>query len=523
MSAADVEELSVASQKAASAAVTTGVNMDQLAAQIATIETVTREAPENIGNGLKTLYARFSDIKMGETLEDGVDLGKVTSTLEKVGVQVINADGNMREVGNIMEDLMDVWGQLDLTQRNAIGQTLAGKFQYTRFSALMNRSDLYKDYLAASEGETGTATMDMMQEVFEESMQGRLNKLRSAVEGIFTNAFNTDDFYAMIDAVTKLVEVFDDLIQSIGGGKNALMGFGAIATKVFSNQIAQGVGNFIQNRQTNELAKSNIDFAINDAKNRVRGAGVLNTDSVFMNEMDANIAQAQQYIGTMSQEQLDNFTQDARDYSQAATEATIAQKEFNENLNAGETIIKAAGVTLGKNTSINERYQEVKRKFNEAQADGVPYIAQEDEMYQALEHDLQKLANTVVQLADEVGRGLITEENITEANEKWKTSATQLGQVIDELTASEMFNKEQTEQLATIKAHLTRIVNGEYKSLQELEAALAEDGMTLQSFARYTKEAGLAGENFIKNLERSKSAMESTAAQTEVLGKKITG
>ena len=82
--------------------------MDQLAAQIATIETVTREAPENIGNGLKTLYARFSDIQMGKTLEDGVDLGKVTSILQAVGVQVLNAEGNMREVGDIMEDLMDV-------------------------------------------------------------------------------------------------------------------------------------------------------------------------------------------------------------------------------------------------------------------------------------------------------------------------------------------------------------------------------------------------------------------------------
>lgn len=82
--------------------------MDQLAAQIATIETVTREAPENIGNGLKTLYARFSDIQMGGTLEDGVDLGKVTSTLQAVGVQVLDAEGKMRKVGDIMEDLMDV-------------------------------------------------------------------------------------------------------------------------------------------------------------------------------------------------------------------------------------------------------------------------------------------------------------------------------------------------------------------------------------------------------------------------------
>lgn len=49
VSAADVKELATASQKAASTANTVGVNMDQLAAQIATIESVTREAPENIG------------------------------------------------------------------------------------------------------------------------------------------------------------------------------------------------------------------------------------------------------------------------------------------------------------------------------------------------------------------------------------------------------------------------------------------------------------------------------------------
>jgi TP901 family phage tail tape measure protein len=108
VSAADVEELSVASQKAASVATTVGVDMDQLAATIATIETVTREAPENIGNGLKTIYSRLSDIKMGETLEDGVNLGQITSALAQVGVNVLDETGKMRDIGIVMEDLMGV-------------------------------------------------------------------------------------------------------------------------------------------------------------------------------------------------------------------------------------------------------------------------------------------------------------------------------------------------------------------------------------------------------------------------------
>jgi TP901 family phage tail tape measure protein len=87
---------------------TVGVSGEQLAAQIATIESVTREAPEQIGNGLKTLYARFSDISGGGTDEDGVDLGKVTSQLDAIGVQVLDQFGNIRDVGDIMEDLMVV-------------------------------------------------------------------------------------------------------------------------------------------------------------------------------------------------------------------------------------------------------------------------------------------------------------------------------------------------------------------------------------------------------------------------------
>ena len=58
VSAADVEELAKASQKAASVAATTGVDLDQLNAQIATIESVTREAPEQIGNGLRIIIYR---------------------------------------------------------------------------------------------------------------------------------------------------------------------------------------------------------------------------------------------------------------------------------------------------------------------------------------------------------------------------------------------------------------------------------------------------------------------------------
>ena len=255
VSAADVQELATASQKAASTANTVGVNMDQLAAQIATIESVTREAPENIGNGLKTIYARFSDIAMGDTLDDGVNLGTVTGTLEKVGVSVLGSDGKMRQVGAIMEDLMKVWSNIDSTQKNAIATTLAGKYQLARFEALMNRSDMYNEYKSASQNADGT--LDVMNEKYVNSIEGRMNKLQATFEETIGKFFETDDFYGFIDGLTTVIDLFNDLTDAIGGGATALTGLGAILTKTFSGSIANSIGNFVSNRRRESLKKSN--------------------------------------------------------------------------------------------------------------------------------------------------------------------------------------------------------------------------------------------------------------------------
>lgn len=268
VSAADVEELATAVQKAASTANTTGVTLDQLNAQIATIESVTREAPENIGNALKTIYSRFADISMGNTLEDGVNLGNIAETLEKVGVEVLNDEGRMNNVGDIMEQLMEVWSTLDQTQQNAISTVIAGRYQLSRFQALMNRSDLYQDYLGASQNAEGTA--DQMQEIYADSMEGRLNQLQATAEGIFNDIFNTDDFYGMIDALTTVLDLTNQWVNAIGGGGVALQGLGAIATRVFSDNIAQSLSRFTQNRDTARQQQQNKDNALN----QLRQAGI---------------------------------------------------------------------------------------------------------------------------------------------------------------------------------------------------------------------------------------------------------
>lgn len=329
VSAADVAELAQASQKAASTANTVGVSMDQLNGQIAAIESVTREAPEQIGNGLKTLYARFSDLEAGETLEDGISLGKVTAQLEKYGVQVLDGEGQMRGVGDIMEDLMEVWSSLDQTQKAAVAQTVAGKYQLSRFEALMNRSDLYEEYKGASE--TADGTLDQMNEEFVDSLEGRMNKIQASFEGIFNSLFQTDDIYPFLDALNAALELVDNFVQSIGGGGQVLLGFGNIATKVFSKQLAENIANTYQAYTDNKAVKANSKMA----KSNLESLGLKDVENQYNKPIVDFATTGMKYSNIMSDNQKKNFNENL--------EKTV--KLNNEVLESEAKIKEAAAAT----------------------------------------------------------------------------------------------------------------------------------------------------------------------------------
>jgi TP901 family phage tail tape measure protein len=114
-SASDMSELATAMSKSASVANNMGVTIDQLAAQIATITQVTRQAPETTGNALKTIYARINDIKAG-TDDAEVSLGNYTGEMAKLGINVLDANGELRDTGDVMTEIGEKWGSMTREQ-----------------------------------------------------------------------------------------------------------------------------------------------------------------------------------------------------------------------------------------------------------------------------------------------------------------------------------------------------------------------------------------------------------------------
>ena len=273
---------------------------------------------------------------MGKTLDDGIDLGKVTSTLEKIGVQVLDGDGRMRGVGNIMEDLMKVWDSIDATQKAAIGQTLAGKFQLTRFEALMNRSDLYNQYKAGSENASGT--LDVMNEKYVDSLQGKLNKLQTTFEGIINSLGNSSDFYGFIDGLSTALDLMQKLIDSIGGGSAALTLFGATASRVFNKQIAHGLTAMAQNFSLGQIKENNAKVR----KEKLNAMGYQKIDDKSLDPLKNMIDVGTNYQSVMSNEQQTQYNKLLVDTSHAINGVTDAEAKLREAVNETNMAIGAA-------------------------------------------------------------------------------------------------------------------------------------------------------------------------------------
>ena len=253
--ASDLNELSTGMSKVASAAASAGVDIDQLNATLATVISVTREAPETIGTAFRSIYARLGDLSLDGEDEFGVSLGTVSGQLEELGIQILDEQGQMREMGNIVEDVAAKWQTWTQAQRQAAAVAMAGKQQYSRLIALFDNWDMYTD--ALNESQTAMGTLNEQQDIYMDSVEAHLQKLSTEAERTYDILFDTDAVNSMADALTGLLSVFNSFLSGFGGGLQSIGTLGSILANVFNKQIAGGISQMITNRDKMQKNLSN--------------------------------------------------------------------------------------------------------------------------------------------------------------------------------------------------------------------------------------------------------------------------
>ena len=252
-SASNLAELATAMSKVASVANNMGVDMDQLTAQISTIIATTRQAPETVGNALKTIYARINDIKTGSD-EAEISLGNYTGKMASLGINVLDATGHLRDTGEVMEEIGEKWGTMGREQQIYLAQTMAGQRQMNNLVALFDNWTQYSDMLNVSLNAQGA--LDEKNNRYLESTQAHLNELKSTYQDLYTTLIDSNEINAGIDTIRNLVQVLDNFLEGFGGGIKSVTAFGSIVAFVFRDQIGQAIGQFQVNSQ---IAQQNLD------------------------------------------------------------------------------------------------------------------------------------------------------------------------------------------------------------------------------------------------------------------------
>ena len=205
-SAASIDELSTAFGKAASMANQAGISMDNYLAYISTMVEVTREAPENIGTSLKTIIARFQQIKEAGTSEDGdINVNQVETALKSVGVALRDDNNQLRDLEDVLAELGPLWNNLDRNTQAYLGTIIAGTRQQSRLIALMQNWDRSLELAAVSQNSAGMQAL--MHQKAMQDLDATINSLINSWQKFLASLTNSDMFIVILKSAINILEI----------------------------------------------------------------------------------------------------------------------------------------------------------------------------------------------------------------------------------------------------------------------------------------------------------------------------
>ena len=287
--AASTEEIAGGLEKFAGIADTIGLSFDYATAAVTTIVDRTRQSEEVVGTALKTIFSRLEGLKLGETLDDGTDLNKYSEGLEKVGVYIKDANGELRDMDDLMDDIGDVWGKLERDEQVALAQTVAGIRQYNQFMSLFDNWDVMEQNLEIAYNADGS--LQEQADIYAESWQAARDRVKAALEDVYQNIIDSKTFISLNDVLADIISGVDDFVESIGGIKPIIITIGSLILSMTKDKIGPAINQMIQNIKISTLGVGKV------------------YQSISKGMVEANEEAAKHVTSEVEKQQLTNNTQ----------------------------------------------------------------------------------------------------------------------------------------------------------------------------------------------------------------------
>lgn len=234
--AISTQQLATGLSKSASTARTFGVSLEENVGHITAIGAVTMESGNIIGNSLKTIYSRITT------------MGGVRTVLEQVGVSLYtigkNGEEKVKPVNDILEDLGSKWSGLSDSQRQNIAVQVAGRYQLSRFLALMNNWDMALESTNTAVYSQGSAMRENAERM--KSFEARINTLKNSwteLSSAVGDAILSAGMMEIIRLFTSLANGAVEVVKTVGALPVVFGALYPIASKMgFFDKVKDMIG-----------------------------------------------------------------------------------------------------------------------------------------------------------------------------------------------------------------------------------------------------------------------------------------
>lgn len=210
--AVSVGGLAEGMSKTANSARLAGVEMDELLGYLAAVGEVTQQDMASVGNAFKTMFARYSNVKLNKLVDDdGESLNDYERVLTRVGIKLRENSGEFRDFSDVLGDVQAKWSSLSEVEQSAIATALGATRQKENVLTLMENYGKAMEYAGISADSAGTAMEKY--DAYSQGIEANIARAKASFESLSTNLLNSDAVVTFVKLANGALQFADALAK----------------------------------------------------------------------------------------------------------------------------------------------------------------------------------------------------------------------------------------------------------------------------------------------------------------------
>lgn len=215
-SASDAGGLAESMSRTATSANQAGISIDELIGMLGTLKSVTQASDEELGNAIKSIVSRYSQIKANKFIdyETGEDLSNVETVLGKIGIKIRDGLTDFRDLSDVLSELAAKYDKLNDVERNAVNTAMFGTYQQNKGAVLLSNWDKVEKLTKVSEDST-TEALDKF-EAYTEGVEAHINSMTASYEHLASIIADSEFLKGAADAASGFLDVISQVVDKLG-------------------------------------------------------------------------------------------------------------------------------------------------------------------------------------------------------------------------------------------------------------------------------------------------------------------